>query len=413
VNNQQSRDLLTWFQSVYVPKHLNAQSAKAIGSAVRRFLDFIGKPISIDEPTPETLARFQEWLVKGLQVEPVTAGSYTRHMRMILRAARPKDFPYLPRSRRVTPKRAPESERSLDYVLHAYCQEHPLRVASVEQLEFAVGALSKHLGRRATLDDLNHETINAWLVKGAESVSPRTLKGRRASILTLWRWAYDEAGLIWNPPRRVRRIKVPYKFPESFTASELSRLLAAAEMMAGRLKCGTSIRAFWVAWINMAYDTALRPCDLLVVRRDAVGDDCAVTIVQEKTGAPIVAHVRPETLAAIKRLRVPPAESIFRALQTKHGIYFHWGRLLRAAGLKGTPKKLRKTSATLLECVSPGSAGAHLGHRTPGLAAKHYIDPRIVASNKPLPHRIDRKGITRSRRTTIAATERLQAKQIK
>ena len=53
-----------------------------------------------------------------------------------------------------------------------------MRIASIEQLEFAIGQLSKYLGRRATLDDLNHETINAWLVKGAETLSPRTLKGR-------------------------------------------------------------------------------------------------------------------------------------------------------------------------------------------------------------------------------------------
>ncbi len=190
----------------------------------------MGRPVSVDEPTRETLARFHDWLVKVLQIEPATARCYTRQTRTVLRAARPKEFPYEKRSRRVTPKRSPESERSLDYWLHAYCQERPLRIASIEQLEFAIGQLSKYLGRTATLDDLNHETINAWLVKGAETLSPRTLKGA-ASILTLWRWAYDEAGLTWNPPRRVRRIKVPYKFPESFTASELSRLLAAAEKM--------------------------------------------------------------------------------------------------------------------------------------------------------------------------------------
>ena len=44
-----------------------------IRTALRRFLDFMRRPVSIDEPTRETLARFHDWLVKVLQIEPATA----------------------------------------------------------------------------------------------------------------------------------------------------------------------------------------------------------------------------------------------------------------------------------------------------------------------------------------------------
>ena len=60
-------------------------------------------------------------------------------------------------------------------------------------------------------------------------------------------------------------------------------------------------------------------------------------------------------------------------------------KVLRSKSLPGSIKWLRRTSATLLECVHPGAAKAHLGHRTHGLAYKHYVDPRLLQQNKPIP----------------------------
>jgi hypothetical protein len=35
--------------------------------------------------------------------------------------------------------------------------------------------------------------------------------------------------------------------------------------------------------------------------------------------------------------------------------------------------------------MHPGSAKAHWGHRTHGVAYKHYIDHRLLQQDKPLP----------------------------
>ena len=42
----------------------------------------------------------------------------------------------------------------------------------------------------------------------------------------------------------------------------------------------------------------------------------------------------------------------------------------------------------LIELVHPGAAMALLGHRTPGLAYRHYVDARQVSRSKPTPPRI-------------------------
>jgi integrase len=385
--------LKEYFEQTYVQAR-RPTGARQMRNSVNRFVDFLGGDPDINKPTAEDAARFRDWLIVGLAVAKSSARAYANHVRIVLRHARPKDFPILerPNAKRIAPARPPEGDRYLDRVLYLYCQEHELKIGSIEHLEYAEKHFSKWLGRRATIDDFNHETLNAFLIAEAPKYRPNTMKRRRSALLTLWRWCYDEAGTTWNPPRRVRKIKVPYEFPEAWSEQDLLRLMEAAEKTTGTLKDGTPIRLFWRAWLAVAYDTGLRPCDLLTIRRDAVTDKGVVTLVQEKTGFPLVASVRPETLVAIGALGVEPDAPLFGALRSKHGIYFRWGRLLQAAGLSGTPKKVRKTSASLLERDNPGAAMAHLGHRTPGLAAKHYIDPRVASRSKPLPPRIVEGG---------------------
>ena len=66
-------------------------------------------------------------------------------------------------------------------------------------------------------------------------------------------------------------------------------------------------------------------------------------------------------------------------------------KLLRYAGFptRGNGlQKLRRTSATHLEAVAPGSATTHLGHATPAMARAHYLDMRIITPLCPLPPEI-------------------------
>ena len=60
-------------------------------------------------------------------------------------------------------------------------------------------------------------------------------------------------------------------------------------------------------------------------------------------------------------------------------------RLIQRAGLEGSGKYLRRSSATYAE-QSGISASFQLGHKTPGMAWRHYVDQVILAERrKPVP----------------------------
>ena len=106
----------------------------------------------------------------------------------------------------------------------------------------------------------------------------------------------------------------------------------------------------------------------------------------QKTGEVIVSQLGPDSLAAIGQF----ADKGPRLFSVSYrGAQQAFSGLVATAGLKGSIKRLRATGATWCQVDKPGSASAYLGHRTPWLAEKHYVDPRFLRQHKPRPPRID------------------------
>ncbi|RIK73639.1 MAG: hypothetical protein DCC68_24510, partial [Planctomycetota bacterium] len=133
------------------------------------------------------------------------------------------------------------------------------------------------------------------------------------------------------------------------------------------------------AIIRVEQDTAMRRGDLLTVTWGEVYEGGVIQWTCQKTDEPIVKRLRPETLAACDRVRVAHDDRLIPWSRRIDRLYPWWKLLLSIAGLpadyRNGLQKLRRTSATALERVSPGSAAWHLGHKTPGMAAAHYLDP--------------------------------------
>lgn len=56
-----------------------------------------------------------------------------------------------------------------------------------------------------------------------------------------------------------------------------------------------------------------------------------------------------------------------------------FARLVLASGIRpGGTRRIRRGGASEVEKHQPGTAGRFLGHLTPGLAARHYLDPTIT-----------------------------------
>ena len=225
----------------------------------------------------------------------------------------------------------------------------------------------------------------------------RTINSRCTNICTLWGYAYRKSHVekLW---RDIPRMRVPKRIPEAWTLDELQALLTATDTFQHPLRNGVREGAFWRAFILVVYDTGIRFGDVMALRGNDLRDGCLVVMVH-KTDVEILRPLSPEAIKAIEVICSSKREFVFDWPYAKETFSVHWRKLVKAAGLPTGPKqgphKLRRTSASHLEAVAPGTAGRHLGHLTPGLAEASYIDPRIAKPQNAaalLPRPVLREG---------------------
>lgn len=254
------------------------------------------------------------------------------------------------------------------------------------QLRCTIGVFDKWLGRTAKIADLSDELVNKWIIwQQGRGVSPATVRSQRGNLLAIWRSAFQDA-LTEVEPKRVRKVRVPDYIPVAFTEQDARNLLTAAAQMRGFDQAtGLSTSAWWKAFVYVAWDSGLRLGDILTLTMDEIRQDGLIVRRLNKTGRIHAAQLSKETLEAIEAMghRVPG--EVFPLGCKRDTFYARFRRLAGKAGVTGTSKFLRRGSATACEKIVPGSAMAHLGHRTPGLAYKHYVDPTQLTFNRPTP----------------------------
>jgi len=286
------------------------------------------------------------------------------------------------------------NEQLIDYLTDVYFAERPSGQGHRQDMAHVVRTFSAWARSPITVAGLNPDQLNRFLAANEEKRSPKTLRNWRNEIVAIWRLAW-ERGDTATPPQHVRRIIVPETIPDAWTLDQLARMLNAADAAVGTYPTDIGIAAFWGEFIRLAYDTALRLADLLALRFDAIMPDGSVVTRQHKTGTSVHCRVSARTVQAIGRT-LPPRRAILLPWPwRREALWRHWRKyVLEPAGLptgpREGPQKLRRTSASHLETIAPGAAMRHLGHRTRGLAERHYIDPRIAASRPPLPPELPR-----------------------
>lgn len=285
----------------------------------------------------------------------------------------------------------------VDFLEQVYLSERPVSKVQAYRLRCHIGLLSDFLRRHATLADLTKQTVNGFLQHHQQlGKSAKTLKNYRGSLLALWRMAWENE-LIDTPIRGVRNVRVARTIPDAFSDSEMVRLLAACDdkRLHGLMPSvpkgeGVYLRAL----IHFLYDCALRMGDTLKVRRSYIRPDNTFVSLQHKTKQEILRVLRPETVESIDKLLSLTGSDLVFGFLDHYAINKLWRQLLVVAGLpvngRNGPQKVRRTSVSHLESIAPGTGQYHLGHLTPGLAARHYIDPRVVKVNVPLPPAIGR-----------------------
>jgi len=274
-----------------------------------------------------------------------------------------------------------------DYI-GMYALSADLKPSSVEQLRYAVLGLDRWAaglpdGRAVRLNDLSDDLLNRWLTYLLTSGMARaTIKNRRGAIVTLWR-AASLAGLVATWPKRVKSIRAPETIPQAWSRIQVEAILAAVAGVHGDFPSGVPRRGLLRGWFLAGWSTGMRPCDLLALRRRDVTADGSIAILQQKTGWPLLCRLTPEAMAAVEAT-FPPARELLFPINIE--ILQYWiGKLCNASGLPGSPKWLRRSGATAVEDQQPGGAQQYLGQKTPGLAWKHYIDPRLLKNKQHRP----------------------------
>ncbi len=278
-----------------------------------------------------------------------------------------------------------------DYI-DQYALENPIGRDYLNCLRRSVAAFELYAGRPLTLEDLNDNLVNSFVLhlQTKTTLKDKSIRNLHGCILALWRNAFM-AERVDTEPRRVRKVKVARSFPVAWTGDDLRRMLDVTDCLPGWLDFnGIKQSAFWRAFILVTYETGLRMADVLELKASDVTADGCIRIVQQKTGRAHVVQIREQTIEACRALFPPHdyrrKDVIFWWPIGKDQFFKRFRAIVTRAGLKtqdGLTRRLRRTAASLAESVVPGTAWQLLGHTTPDLANAHYIDP-TVAGRKPV-----------------------------
>lgn len=281
--------------------------------------------------------------------------------------------------------------QTLGAFVDAYTLLRDVQPETVRQYRITAALFERWAGRPVRLDELDEQTVSAWLRDYAASgVQPHTVRAKKVGVLALWRAAADQ-GLCEPPTRRVRAVRVPYKPVVAWDRPEVERLLMACQGLRRRHRCGLTRADWFDLAVRVAWDSGVRWGDLIRLPVAAIRPDGYAAYCQSKVRRPVVFRLSPSTLDALRRsLEVAPRELVCPWPASRETFQDQFDRLVARAGIRpGTWKWIRRASGTDVECQQAGAASAHLGH-VPGsrIAAQSYIDPAILGRTAPCPREL-------------------------
>jgi site-specific recombinase XerD len=236
--------------------------------------------------------------------------------------------------------------------------------------------------------DLTVSNIDAYLTHALGHLAASTVNNHRRMLSTLRRAALRDGLVVDDCTRPIRRVKHTLPMVRAWTHDEMRHLLSvAAEMPGNTLHC--PLKVLLPAWILVGYSSGLRLGDMLAITHDSLRGD-RLALVLRKTRQPHVIVLDQQALEAIRSLpRRGP--KIFGGLVGRSRIIVAMRSLVKRAGLTGSGKYLRRSSATYAQLAGMDATG-HLGHLTPGMK-RHYLDPVILSDLKRAVPSLDMAGM--------------------
>ena len=265
-------------------------------------------------------------------------------------------------------------------VASLYCDERKLSADYRQALHRVARSMASAGVTPLTIQD---SSFNRWLAGLPQDQTTRS--NYRRMGMTLWRHSLD-CGLAEHSPKRPVRVKPRNKPPVAWTLGELALLLHAADASTEKFKrsrCPVSV--FFRAYVLTGFETGVRFSDLLALRCDQLRGD-RLWVTPNKTGVSVPKTLSDRCVRALRDLSsIGDGKTFFAWAICKKQLRAHFSQLAKDAGLAGTPKWLRRSGATHCEIKQPGSAGRFLGHLSPGLAMRCYVDRTLLAEECPSP----------------------------
>ena len=252
-----------------------------------------------------------------------------------------------------------------------------LSPATYEQYLLTAIQFERWRGDPLPVSDLDEEPIREFLAfRFAEPRQPQTVNKDRRNLLALWHCAAEFDHIDREPRvKRIPRYPEPKRLPTAWTLEDLERILAACS--SARPLQGWDGR-HWRALLLTIYDTSHRIGCLLKVGREQLTRVGFLLVygTQSKQNADTIHRLHPQTLEAIAAL--PDHPRLFPWPLRQRGIYEHYGRILRAAGLPSTRRdkfhRVRRTSYTqVMGSLGKDAATEHAGHSCD--LSRLYADP--------------------------------------
>jgi len=254
-----------------------------------------------------------------------------------------------------------------------------------KQYRFAIANYAEFLTHDPLLSDLNDDNVTefvGWL-RDVRSLHPRTVNDRRGRINSLWRWLADR-GVVKLRPTNCGLV-VPTRTPDAWSQEDLRQLLRACYESPGSVG-GVPLATFWVAFHGLAWDTGARTSELLALRWewfDRSRPEWLRVPASARKGGRFDATYRlmPDTLAVLEPFRRPEG-LILQWDSCESRFYQLYRELLIRAGLPSNryckPQRLRRSHASWLQSAG-GDATASLGHQSPAVTRRAYLDPAVIS----------------------------------
>lgn len=250
----------------------------------------------------------------------------------------------------------------------------------------ALDNFAEYLGHDPLLADLNDESLTgflAYLLK-TRQLAERTVNERAGRVRTFWTWAAKKRLVDQWPTFQL--VDEPEKIPIAWRENELVRLFNACRMQRGEIE-GIEAWRWWFTIHGFWWCTAERIGATLAMRVEHVWLAERVAVLpasirkgRRKPGVYSLWADLVEMLRSILPPNGPSRELVFPWPKHKTTLYYHYGKLLKQAGLPHDryckPHKMRVSHASWRDLIGEDATKA-LGHSDPATTRKSYIDPTL------------------------------------